>query len=71
MKILGRTQVYLFFASIVMAFVLSGCGGDQQGSSNAASVAQVAANSANVSAQDASSQTQARGSIAPQSTGEV
>ncbi|CAE6870022.1 hypothetical protein R69746_08347 [Paraburkholderia aspalathi] len=34
MKILGRTQVYLFFASIVMAFVLSGCGGDQQGSSN-------------------------------------
>ncbi|MFM0375006.1 hypothetical protein [Paraburkholderia aspalathi] len=64
MKILGRTQVYLFFASIVMAFVLSGCGGDQQGSSNAASVAQVAANSANVSAQDASSQTQSRGSIA-------
>jgi alpha-galactosidase len=65
MKILGRTQVYLFLVSVMMVFGLSACGGDQRGASDATSVMQAAANSANVSpSQDASSQTQAQTSIA-------
>ncbi|MGH8779754.1 alpha-galactosidase D [Paraburkholderia sp.] len=66
MKILGRTQVVLFFVSVMIAFGLSACGGDQSGSSNAASVLKATANSADASSSQSASSQQvaAQGSIA-------
>ena len=45
MKILGRMQVYLFFVSVLMAFGLFACGGDQQNPAVATSAVQAAATS--------------------------
>lgn len=45
MRILGRTQVYLFFVSAMLAFGLFACGGDQQNPADATNVVRAAANS--------------------------